>query len=62
MIAEHYIIIVLWILGGDMTVSSLKAIQFRQRKYDLLDEFVFLFMMLTWPAVVLWGILTRRFK
>ena len=62
MIAEHYIIIVLWILGGDMTVSSLKALQFPKRKYDLLDEIIFGSMLVVWPIVVLWGILTRGRK
>ena len=60
MIAEHYIIIVLWILGGDMTVSSLKALQFRQRKHDLVDELIFASLFIVWPLVVLYAVMMRR--
>jgi hypothetical protein len=62
MISEHYIILALWILGGDMTVSSLKALQFPKRKHDFVDEIIYISILIVWPAVVLWGILTRRWR
>ena len=60
MIFEHYIIILLWGFGGEVTINHLKLAY--QREYDWIDEIAFLFLYIVWPFVVAIGIIRRVFK
>ena len=64
MILEHYIIIIIWIIGGDYQISSIQAWdRVRNRREGQFNDFsgraVMLLFFLFWPFICIHGMILR---
>lgn len=61
MIAEHYIIIVLWILGGDLTANAaIKLVSGRPHLiFDNAGKIALILIFIFWPFVAFLGLGSR---